>query len=76
MRSKTVEPVLGTLINFLSMKKINSRGIKQAKKHVLMLAMTYDLKKYMKFIVKIKYKSPSCRDRKRKSKHFSKNPIV
>lgn len=52
VRSKTVEPVLGTLINFLNMKKINSRGIKQANKHVLMAAMTYNLKKYMKFVVK------------------------
>lgn len=52
VRSKTVEPVLGTLINFLNMKKINSRGIKQANKHVLMAALTYNLKKYLKFIVK------------------------
>ena len=52
IRSKTVEPVLGTLINFLNMKKINSRGIKQANKHVLMAAATYNLKKYLKFIVK------------------------
>ena len=52
IRSKTVEPVLGTLINFLNMKKINSRGIKQANKHVLMAAMTYNLKKYLKFITK------------------------
>jgi hypothetical protein len=52
VRSKTVEPVLGTLINFLNMKKINSRGIKQANKHVLMASMVYNLKKYMKFVAK------------------------
>ena len=52
IRSKTVEPVLGTLINFLNMKKINSRGIKQANKHILMAALTYNLKKYMKFCTK------------------------
>lgn len=34
------------------MKKVNSRGIKQANKHVLMAAMTYNLKKYMRFSVK------------------------
>ncbi|MGH2665949.1 transposase, partial [Flavobacterium sp.] len=50
VRSKTVEPVLGTLINFLNMKKVNSRGIRQANKHVLMATMTYNLKKYLKFI--------------------------
>lgn len=49
IRSRTVEPVLGTLINFLNMKKINSRGMKQANKHVLMAALTYNLKKYLKF---------------------------
>ena len=49
IRSRTVEPVLGTLINFLNMKKINSRGMKQANKHVLMAALTYNLKKYLQF---------------------------
>ncbi len=50
IRSKTVEPVLGTLINFMNMKRINTRGIKNANKHVLMAALCYNLKKYMKFI--------------------------
>ncbi len=50
IRSKTVEPVLGTLINFMNMKRVNTRGIKQANKHVLMAALCYNLKKYMKFI--------------------------
>jgi transposase len=49
IRSSTVEPVLGTLINFTNMKRVNTRGIKQANKHVLMAALCYNLKKYMKF---------------------------
>jgi hypothetical protein len=49
IRSSTVEPVLGTLINFLNMKRVNTRGIDQATKHVLMAALSYNLKKYMKF---------------------------
>ncbi len=36
IRSRTVEPVLGTLINFLNLKRLNSRGMQQANKHVLM----------------------------------------
>lgn len=52
IRKRTVEPVLGTLINFLGMKRVNSRGIKQASKHVLMAALSYNLKKYMKFVQK------------------------
>jgi transposase len=49
IRSRTVEPVLGTLINFTNMKRVNTRGIKHANKHVLMAALTYNLKKYLKF---------------------------
>ena len=49
-RSSTVEPVLGTLINFHSMRKVNTRGMKNANKHVLMAALAYNLKKYLKFI--------------------------
>lgn len=49
-RSSTVEPVLGTLINFHSMRRVNTRGIQNAHKHVLMAALTYNLKKYLKFI--------------------------
>ena len=51
-RSSRVEPVLGTLINYHSMKKVNCRGMKNANKHVLMAALTYNLKKYLKFIIK------------------------
>jgi transposase len=49
IRSSTVEPVLGTLINFLNMKRVNTRGINLATKHVLMAALCYNLKKYMRF---------------------------
>lgn len=48
-RSSTVEPVLGTLINHHNMKRINTRGMAQANKHVLMAALGYNLKKYLKF---------------------------
>jgi hypothetical protein len=49
LRSSTVEPVLGTLINHLGMKKVNTRGIAQAEKHVLMASLCYNLKKLLKF---------------------------
>lgn len=52
-RSSTVEPVLGTLINHHNMKRINSRGMSQANKYVLMAALCYNLKKYLKFSRKI-----------------------
>ena len=50
VRSKTVEPVIGTLVNFTNMKRVNTRGIKNANKHVLMASLTYNLKKYLRFI--------------------------
>lgn len=52
IRSSTVEPVLGTLINFVNMKRVNTRGLHNANKHVLMSALTYNLKKYIKFVTK------------------------
>ena len=52
VRSKTVEPVIGTLVNFTNMKRVNTRGIKNANKHVLMASLTYNLKKYLRFTIK------------------------
>jgi len=52
IRSKTVEPVLGTLLNFMSMRRVNTRGIELANKHVLMATLTYNLKKYLKFVAR------------------------
>jgi hypothetical protein len=49
IRSTTVEPVLGTLINLANMRRVNTRGMQGANKHVLMAALTYNLRKYLKF---------------------------
>jgi len=46
-RSSTVEPVLGTLINFMGMRRIWTRGIKSANKFMLGAAIAYNLKKWM-----------------------------
>ena len=52
LRSSTVEPVLGTLVNYLNMRRVNTRGIKQANKCMLMAAVAYNIKKLMKFTTK------------------------
>ena len=52
IRSRTVEPVIGTLVNFTSRRRVNTRGIENANKHVLMASLTYNLKKYMRFVRK------------------------
>ena len=44
-----MKPVLGTLVNFLAMRRLNTRGIKQANKCMLMAAVAYNLKKLMKW---------------------------
>ena len=49
VRQSTVEPVFGTLMEFLGMRKMNTIGIRQANKNMLMAAVAYNLKKYLKF---------------------------
>ena len=51
-RQSTVEPVFGTLTQFLGMRKVNTRGIKQANKVMHMSAIAYNLKKYINFTKK------------------------
>lgn len=48
-RQSTVEPVFGTLTQFMGMRKINTIGIKQANKVMHLSAIAYNLKKYLKF---------------------------
>jgi len=51
-RQSTVEPVFGTLTQFMGLRKINTIGIQQANKVMHLSAMAYNLKKYLKFIDK------------------------
>jgi transposase len=52
LRQSTVEPVFGTLINFNNMRKVFTRGKDCAHKSMLMSAIAYNLKKYMKYFPK------------------------
>ena len=55
MRAKqqsTVEPVFGTLTQFIGLRKINTIAIQQDKKVTHMSVIAYNLKKYLKFISK------------------------
>ena len=49
LRQATVEPVLGTLVNFLGMRRVNTRGISLANKCLLMAAVCYNLKRLLKW---------------------------
>lgn len=49
LRQSTVEPVIGTLVNFLGLKRINAKGLSNATKCVTMAAIAYNLKKLVKF---------------------------
>jgi len=51
-RQSTVEPVFGSLTQFFGMRKVNTIGIKQANKVMLLAATAYNLKKYLKSEVK------------------------
>jgi len=47
-RQSTVEPVIGTLVNFLGMKRVNTKGLEQANKCLTMAGTAYNLKKLLK----------------------------
>lgn len=49
LRQATVEPVIGTLVNFLGMRRVNTRGIGLANKCLLMAAVCYNLKRLLKW---------------------------
>ncbi len=48
-RQSTVEPVFGTLTQFMGLRKINTIGLGQANKVMHLSAIAYNLKKYLKF---------------------------
>jgi transposase len=52
LRQATVEPVLGTLLNFMGMRKINTRGLQVANKSMLVAATAYNLQKLMRYTPK------------------------
>lgn len=47
LRQATVEPVLGTLINFTGIRRIWTRGLSSANKFMLGAAIAYNLKKWL-----------------------------
>ena len=49
LRQATVEPVPGTLINFLGLRRIWTRGLKSADKFMLGAATAYNLKKRLNY---------------------------
>ncbi|MGB5941303.1 MAG: transposase, partial [Leeuwenhoekiella sp.] len=51
-RQSTVEPVFGTLTQFMGLRKVNTIGLRQANKCMQLSAIAYNLKKYLKFIEK------------------------
>lgn len=52
LRSATIEPALGSLVDYYGLRKINVRGKAGAHKVMLMAAVAFNLKKYMKFTTK------------------------
>lgn len=49
LRHSTVEPVIGTLVNYMNMKRLNTKGVSSATKCLLMSAIAYNIKKLIKF---------------------------
>ncbi|MFL1896692.1 transposase [Aquimarina sp. 2-A2] len=51
-RQSTVEPVFGTLTQFMGLLKNITIGLKQANKCIHLSAISHNLKKHLKFIKK------------------------
>lgn len=51
-RQSTVEPVFGTLNEFIRLRKVNTIRIRQANKCMHLAAIAYNLKKYLKSTTK------------------------
>ena len=52
LRQATVEPALGTLLNYMAMRKVNIRGLELAHKCMLLATMAYKLQKLLRFTPK------------------------
>jgi transposase len=48
LRQSTVEPVIGTLVNYLGIKKVHVKGLDQVNKCLTMAAIAHNLKKMLK----------------------------
>lgn len=48
LRASTVEPVIGTLVNYLAIRKVNTKGLRQANKCMLLSATAYNIKKLLR----------------------------
>jgi transposase len=49
IRQSTVEPVIGTLVGYLGIRKVYSRGLDQANKCLTMAAVAYNIKKLLNY---------------------------
>ena len=49
LRQSTVEPVIGSLVTYFGIKKVNTKGKSNATKCMTMAAMAYNLKKLLKY---------------------------
>jgi hypothetical protein len=76
LRSSTVEPVLGTLVNYLGMRRVNTRGIAQANKCMLMAAIAYNLKKLLKFTTRKVQTNAAVMQVKLQALFFNKTSLI
>jgi transposase len=60
LRQSTVEPVIGTLVNFLGIKRVNTKGLSQANKCLTMAAIAYNLKKMLKYKTRLPQHNLKC----------------
>ena len=76
LRHSTVEPVIGTLVNHLNIKKLNTKGLKSANKGLILSAIAYNLKKLIRFNRQIPISSIVALLTQKKSLYSGLNTII
>lgn len=69
-RQSTVEPVFGTLMEYMGMRKVGVRGLEQANKVMLMAGTAYNLKKLIHYAHK-SWKTEALRQKLAAKCHYS-----
>ena len=76
LRHATVEPVLGTLINFMGLRRIWTRGIKNANTFMLGAAIAYNVKKWLNYEHKQRKTAIMCLKNGLKDLYFVFLPVL
>ena len=76
IRQSTVEPVFGILTQHMGLRKLNTKGIRNANKQMLLAGIAYNLKKLLKYATPPPKSIADSLQNPTKEKHCSKRGLV